>query len=145
MDTHFIDNDWRCEMGFQEVLSDSIGSESGIGIYMTKHAGIRVQQRGVQQDVLGCLLDYGHHEPDHRGCHVVTFDSRSFRELPYQASRKRALDSRRLYAVVDSEGVVITAGHRFRRIPRDLSLSSLRPGRSRSPRVLNSPRNPYRI
>jgi hypothetical protein len=43
-----------------------------------------------------------------------------------------------LYAVVDSTGVVITAGHRFRRVPRDLSLSSFRPGRSRSPRALNS-------
>jgi hypothetical protein len=40
--------------------------------------------------------------------------------------------------------LVITAGHRFRRVPRDLSLSSLRPGRSRSPRVLNSHVNPFR-
>ena len=114
---------------------------------LTKHAGIRVQQRGVDRNVLDCLLAYGRHEPDHKGCQVVTFDGRALDDLARYEPRElntKATGSRNLYAVVDSEGTVVTAGHRFRRVPRDLSLSAYRPGRSRSPRSLNSSSNPYR-
>jgi hypothetical protein len=31
----------------------------------------------------------------------------------------RAADGKRTYAIIDASGVVITVGHRFRRIPRD--------------------------
>ena len=126
------------------------GRFDGLGFALTRHAGIRVQQRGVNREILGCLLDYGHHEADHKGCHVVTFDGKSLKAMSAMSlhepltSNARASDSRNLFAVIDSDGVVITAGHRFRRVPRDLSLSSFRPGRSRSPRALNSLSNPYR-
>ncbi|MDI1244180.1 MAG: hypothetical protein PSV24_02120 [Rhodoferax sp.] len=106
---------------------------------LTRHAAIRVQQRGVQREVLDCLLTYGHHEPDHKGCNVVTFDSRAIEDLSRFESRSihtKASHARKLYAVIDSDGVVITTGHRFRRVPRDLSLSSLRPGRSSSHQML---------
>jgi len=118
----------------------------GASYVLTRHAGIRVQQRGVNRDALDCLLAFGRHEPDHKGCHVVTFDGKSLQAMSRNEPgvvRTKASDSRNLYAVVDSDGVVITAGHRFRRVLRDLSLSSLRRGRSRSPRVLNSPANPF--
>ena len=128
-------------MGFLN-RSSSENDHFGSALYaLTKHAGVRVQQRGVDRRLLDCLLTYGHHEPDHKGCQVVTFDGQALDELAgpeYRPAMRRASDSRNLYAVVDSTGVVITAGHRFRRIPRDLSLSSFRPGRSRSPRALNS-------
>lgn len=91
---------------------------------MTKHAGIRAQQRGVNRDVLDCLLAYGRHEPDHKGCHVVTFDGRAFADLSRFEPKEinvKATDARNVYAVVDADGVVVTAGHRFRRVPRDLS------------------------
>lgn len=134
-------------MSFQELSSSEIGRFDGASYALTRHADIRVQQRGVNRDVLDCLLAYGRHEPDHKGCQVVTFDCKTLQAISrYEPSnvRTKAADSRNLYAVVNGDGVVITAGHRFRRIPRDKSLSSLRPGRSRSPRVLNSPSNPYR-
>ena len=124
---------------------NSFSSENdhfGSALYsLTKHAGVRVQQRGVDRRVLDCLLNYGHHEPDHKGCQIVTFDGQALDELAgpeYRPAMRRASDSRNLYAVVDSTGVVITAGHRFRRVPRDLSLSSFRPGRSRSLKTLKS-------
>ena len=133
-------------MGFQGNCSSGIRRLDGASYALTRHAGIRVQQRGVNRDVLDCLLAYGRHEPDHKGCQVVTFDNKSMeameRNEPHFVTNK-ASDSRNLYAVVGGDGVVITAGHRFRRVPRDLSLSSFRPGRSRSPRVLNSPANPF--
>ena len=128
-------------MDFQGISSNAAGQLGRVTVSMTKHAGIRVQQRGVNLGLLDCLLAYGHHEPDHKGCHVVTFDGKGMADLSRFETRvfkSKVSDSRNLYAVVDSDGVVITAGHRFRRVPRDLSLTSLRPGRSRSPRVLNS-------
>ena len=133
-------------MGLQGISSSETGRFDRSYIGMTKHAGIRVQQRGVNRDVLECLLTYGRHEPDHKGCHVVTFDGRALDNLsrfePKELNAK-ATGARNLYAVVDADGVVITAGHRFRRVPRDLSLSSFRPGRSRRPHVLHSPTNPF--
>ena len=87
-----------------------------------------------------------HHEPDHKDCYVVTFDGKSrdpIERYEPRMLRTKACDSRNLYAVVDSDGVVVTAGHRFHRVPRDLSLSSLRPGRSRRPRTLDSPSTPF--
>ena len=134
-------------MSFQGNCSAEIGRFDGASYALTRHADIRVQQRGVNRDVLDCLLAYGRHEPDHKGCRIVTFDCKSLdamsRSEPKDIKTK-ASDSRNLYAVVNGDGVVITAGHRFRRVLRDQSLSSMRPGRSRSPRVLNSPSNPYR-
>ncbi len=115
---------------------------------LTRHASRRVQQRGVNREVLDGLLAYGRYAPDHQGGHVVTFDGSSLEALALDhpsSVRTRATESPNLYAVLSSDGVVITAGYRFRRIPRDLSQSALRRGRSRSPRVLNGPANPYRI
>jgi len=134
-------------MDYQGISFSNTGHFDRASIGMTKHAGIRVQQRGVNRDVLDCLLAYGRHEPDHKGCEVVTFDGKALENLSRYEShvlKAKASDSRSLYAVVDSDGLVITAGHRFRRVPRDLSLSSLRPGRSRSPRLINAASNPFR-
>lgn len=106
---------------------------------LTVHAGIRAQQRGVNLSVLACLLKYGRHEHDHMGCEVVTFDGDSLAEVARRESRDlkcKADGARSLYAVVDSDGRVVTTGFRFRRVLRDRSLSSNRPGRSRRPGVL---------
>ena len=128
-------------MGYQGVFLQSAGSVGSTSMDMTKHARLRVQQRGVNRNVLDCLLAYGHREPDHKGCQIVTFDSKAMDDLSRYESRNlktKASDSARLYAVVDSDGVIVTTGHRFRRVPRDLSLSSYRPGRSRSPKALHT-------
>lgn len=108
---------------------------------LTAHAGIRAQQRGVDLSVLACLLKYGRHEHDHMGCAVVTFDGDSLAEVARRESRNlrcKADGARSLYAVVDSDGIVVTTGFRFRRVLRDRSLSSNRPGRSRRPGVLHA-------
>lgn len=133
-------------MSFQGLSSAAIGGYNAGLIGMTKHAVIRLQQRGVNRDMLSCLLAYGHHEPDHKGCHVVTFDGKAMEDLARFEPREfkaKATGSRNLYAVVDADGVVITAGHRIRRLPRDLSLSSLRPGRNRRPHAVNAAGNPF--
>ena len=129
-------------MSSQGLSSTEIGRNDVASFALTRHAGIRVQQRAVSRDTLDCLLAYGRHEPDHKGCSVVTFDNKALKAIGHFESRMvsvQASASQNLYAVVDSDGVVVTTGHRFRRVPRDLSLSALRPGRSRSPQVLNGP------
>ena len=131
-------------MDYQGLSSSPDGCFDRAATDMTRHAGIRVQQRGVKRDVLDCLLAFGRHEPDHKGCHIVTFDGKTLDDLsrfePKELNAK-ATSVRNLYAVVDGDGIVVTTGHRFRRVPRDISLSSFRSGRSRNSRAINTADN----
>lgn len=105
-----------------------------ITIPMSRHAHVRSQQRGVCLKVLDCLLAYGHREHDHRGATVVVFNRAALASIrlaePSDLSRAVA-ECRTLYAVVDSDGLVVTTGYRFRRVVRDLSISNLRPRQSK--------------
>ena len=101
---------------------------------LTAHASVRMRQRGIDHELLDCLLSYGRREHDHRGAEVVTHDRETLervRLFEAAATWRAAEGARSLYAVVDSDGRVITAGHRFRRVTRNRSLSSLRPRRGR--------------
>ena len=104
------------------------------GLLLTAHASIRMRQRGIDPVALHCLLSYGRREHDHRGAEVVVYD----RDALEQVRRfetveiwRTAVCTRALYAVVDSDGWIVTTGHRFRRVIRDMSLSSTRPRRTR--------------
>lgn len=134
-------------MGLQDVLSMGQGQTANMAYPLTIHAGIRAQQRGVDWSVLNCLLQYGRHDHDHMGCEVVMFDGGSLAEVARRESHGlwcKADEARSLYAVVNSDGMVVTTGHRFRRVLRDRSLSSNRPGRSRRPRILHASFNRFR-
>lgn len=109
---------------------------------LTAHASVRMRQRGIDDELLDCLLSYGRREHDHRGAEVVTHDRETLEQVRLfeTAATWRAVEgAKALYAVVDSDGRVITAGHRFRRVTRDLSLSSMRPRRGRHLRGCRSP------
>lgn len=102
------------------------------GPTLTAHATVRLRQRGIDPGVLDCLVRYGHHEHDHRGGVVVVFDRTSLEAIRRHESPalvRVAEDARSVYAVVGSGGQVITAGHRFRRVIRDPSISNYRPRR----------------
>jgi hypothetical protein len=102
--------------------------------HLTNHASVRARQRGISCIVLACLVRYGRREHDHRGAEIVVHDRDSLEDVRRLESKDLWLAverARELYAVVDSDGWVITVGHRYRRVIRDKSLSSLRPGRSR--------------
>lgn len=128
------------------MRSDKSSSPSSIDsaawqIMLTPHAEIRVQQRGVDRQVLDCLLLYGRREFDHFGCEIIYFDEASLEKVARNEPRRlwlKAIESRHLYAVMNSDGKVVTTGHRYRRVQRDRSLSSYRPGRTRSPRRWNA-------
>ena len=87
---------------------------------VTRHARARMQQRGIRPEVLEALLDYGREVHAGGGCELVFFDKRArarlAREDAILASEAKSVCNS--YAIVASDGAVITVGHRHRRIPR---------------------------
>ncbi len=77
---------------------------------VTRHARARMQQRGIRSEDLEALLDFGREIPAGRGRDLVFFDKRSRARLEERIGNS--------YAIIESDGTVITVGHRFRRIPR---------------------------
>lgn len=132
-------------MGNQGISSSqAIWTERG-GICFSQHALIRVQQRGVDREILDCLLAYGRQEPDHKGCQIVTFDGKAFEKLAKFEPKKIAAKAsavKNLYAIVDSSGVLVTAGHRFRPVRRDQRPTGRRSARNDSLKSINSAPDP---
>jgi len=87
---------------------------------LTSHARARMQQRGIRAEALEALLDFGRTAHVDRGREIVFFDkaarARLARHNPLVAKEAERL--RQTYAILGSDGTVITVGHRFRRIPR---------------------------
>ena len=73
---------------------------------ITRHARARMQQRGIRFEDLEALLDFGREIPAGRGRDLVFFDKRS----------RARLERGKAYAIIGADGVVITVGHRYRRI-----------------------------
>jgi hypothetical protein len=88
---------------------------------LTQHAKTRMQQRGIPESALECLLDYGRFQYDHRGAAIVFLDKAARRRLAREQGSQplrqleKHLDA---YAVVGIDGTVKTVGHRYKRIPR---------------------------
>ena len=76
--------------------------------FFTAHARTRMQQRGIPPAAIEALLDDGRSAPAGRGCEVLFFDK----------ARKGGRFAK-TYAVLASDGSVITVGHRYRRLPRE--------------------------
>jgi uncharacterized protein DUF4258 len=86
----------------------------------TTHARARMQQRGIRAEALEALLDFGRTAHVDRGREIVFFDKAARARLVRQnpAVAREAERLRRTYAILGSDGTVITVGHRYRRIPR---------------------------
>ena len=87
---------------------------------LTRHARARMQQRGINAAALDALLDYGRVARAGRGRDIVYFDSRTRARL-VRAHAVAVPEAERVcksYAIVASDGTVITVGHRTRRINR---------------------------
>lgn len=88
---------------------------------LTRHAQVRMQQRGIGAQVLEDLLAYGCAVHDHRGAQIVFFDRAARRQLAEEQGGEalRRLGKRlSAYAVIGAQGEVRTVGHRIRRIHR---------------------------
>lgn len=115
---------------------------------LSPHAEVRQQQRGIRRDVLDCLVAYGRREHDHAHCEIVYFDAKAVSRAQKEAGPQVAhlvSDHRDVYAVIDSDGWVVTTGHRFRRILRDKSQSNLRPSRHRRTQRASQARNVWQL
>ena len=88
---------------------------------LTFHAQQRMQQRGIPRRVIGYVLTYGRVSHDHHGGCVIWLDKRSKARIGQEEGRQvvRQLDKHlNAYVVTDSNGTVVTVGHRYRRIIR---------------------------
>ncbi len=90
-------------------------------IRLTDHARTRLQQRGIPEPVLECLLTYGRKVHDHRGGELVFFDHNARDRLRRAQGAdvfKRIEAKLGTYAVIAEDGSVITVGHRTKHINR---------------------------
>ena len=92
-----------------------------MSIQLTKHAAVRIQQRGIPPLIMEWLNCYGTSRHDHRGAEILYFDKQSRKALAKAVGEEVVsrlgglLDT---YAVVAVDGSVVTAGHRFKRLAR---------------------------
>ena len=92
----------------------------------TSHADVRQQQRGINQDVLDCLTLYGRRERGLHGCEIAYFDSDALDTIERGEPRDLfllVLKYRKPYAVMDSDDIIVTVGHRVRRVLRKNNFS----------------------
>ena len=88
--------------------------------FLTSHARTRMRQRGIRPEMVEALLDFGRVQHLHNGCEIVFFDKGAKARLA-RANAVAAREAEKLtrtYAIMGSNGVVITVGHRYQRIPR---------------------------
>ena len=87
----------------------------------TQHARTRLQQRGISQDIVSELLDFGHEVHDHHGSSIVYFNRQARERLRLTRGDdmyKRLESHLNAYAVIGRQGQIVTVGHRTRRVNR---------------------------
>lgn len=88
---------------------------------ITQHAAIRMQQRGIKEQTLECLLKFGSKIRRDRGCFMMLFDKHARNRLLKLVDSnlyvflQSQIDA---YAIVSANGEVLTVGHRFKKITR---------------------------
>jgi len=88
---------------------------------LTQHAACRMQQRGIKPETIGILFECGTKEYDHRGAVILYFDKLARQRLRYQYGLdqyKRIEGQLDTYAVLAEDGIIVTVGHRTKRINR---------------------------
>ena len=86
----------------------------------TRHARVRQQQRGVSDATVDLLAIYGESLHDKRGATLRFFTKWSQHEMASELgvqALQRCRKSPHVY-LVEAGGVVLTVGHRYRRIRR---------------------------
>ena len=88
-------------------------------VSLSTHARVRMQQRGISPEALEILLELGDTSPAPGGGQVIYLERADRQELGRRGKRIRERDRlKRLYAVTDESGTIVTVGHRYRRIAR---------------------------
>ena len=87
----------------------------------TQHARARLQQRGISQDIVSELLDFGREVHDHCGSSIVYFNRKARERLRLSLgddAYRRLETHLNAYAVIGPKGQIVTVGHRTRRVNR---------------------------
>lgn len=90
-------------------------------IQLSRHAAVRMQQRGISDSVINLLLQFGSRRYDHQGAQIVFFDHRAKRRCCNVQGKDGLRQIERysdvyLVSAVD-DGELITIGHRSKRLP----------------------------
>ena len=81
-----------------------------------------MQQRGIRPEALEALLDFGRARYLRNGGREIFYFDKKAKARLARANPDAAREAEKLvrtYAIMGSNGVVITVGHRYRRIARD--------------------------
>lgn len=83
----------------------------------TKHAAVRIQQRGIPPLVVDLLLQFGRREHDHNGAEILYFDRGSKNRIKKYSGGVIGKLSEHLqsYAVL-ADGNILTVGTRYKKI-----------------------------
>jgi hypothetical protein len=86
---------------------------------VSRHAAARMQQRGIPPSMIERVLRHGCEQYDHHGAAIVYFDKAARTRLRRSGqARQSELDRLAGVYVVVRDGVVVTVGHRYRRLRR---------------------------
>ncbi len=86
----------------------------------SRHAAIRMQQRGIPPLIVDWLHLYGDEQHDHKGSTIRFFSKHSWKALKHEVGKeplRRMSDFRGAY-IIESDGIIVTVGRRFKRIIR---------------------------
>jgi len=81
----------------------------------TEHADARLRQRGIPEELLGLLVEFGHERHDGHGARVLAFNKKARGRLRRALGPKvyARWESRlNVYAVVSLDESLVTVGHR---------------------------------
>ena len=86
----------------------------------TAHSISRGQQRGINEEMVSLLLTYGATHR-HSGADITCFDKKSWERVVKESpcSPQRLEKLRKCY-LVEIDGLLITVGHRIKRLRRDV-------------------------
>lgn len=87
---------------------------------VTAHAESRGQQRGINEEMVSLLLTYGTTHR-HSGADITCFDKKSWgRVVKESLCSPQMLERLRKCYLVEIDGLLITVGHRIKRLRRDV-------------------------
>jgi len=84
---------------------------------LSMHAKTRLRQRGIGEEFIDVIIDFGCQQYVHGGAEII-YLRRKERRMVRAFLGKTAFPShyQNAYVVLDSDGMVITVGHRYRRV-----------------------------
>ena len=96
---------------------ESINNKGLRDIKFSNHSIIRSQQRGISSRAISTILEYGHYSCVKGGAKSWMMNKREKEFAKADLGQEYIKIEKQLgYLVISSEGVVITAGHSYKRV-----------------------------